>query len=378
MKIVIAPDSFKESLSAVEAAHAIAQGVRRACPDAQTICVPMADGGEGTVEAILAATDGQWRVTTVRGALGESREARWGWLEGTSAVIEMAEAAGLGHFDLAQRDVLKACSYGVGQLISAALDEGATRIILGLGGSSTNDGGSGMMVALGARLLDDTGANLPAGGAALANLHSVDLTDVDARLATVRIEVACDVDNPLCGPHGASHIFGPQKGASPADVEQLDDALTRLADVMSAQTGQDYRDTAGSGAAGGLGWAAHAFLGAQFRPGVELVAEVSGLAQAVIGATLVFTGEGRMDAQTLHGKTPVGVSRVAQAAGVPVVALVGSLGEDYQATYPAGITAAFSLTPGPTTLQQACATAATQLSARACDIMRLWAAAARG
>lgn len=379
MKIVIAPDSFKESLTAMQVAQAIESGIRQACPDARTLCLPLADGGEGTVQAIIDATGGELRQTPITGALGESRMAAWGWLDSQCAVIEMAQAAGLEHHAAHERDVMRASSAGVGELILAALEAGAKRIILGLGGSSTNDGGAGLMVALGARLTDAQGNDLAPGGAALHALANIDLAGLDPRLTQVRLELACDVDNPLCGPHGASAVFGPQKGASPQQVLKLDSALQQLAQVMAKTLGKDHQDTAGAGAAGGLGFAGLSLLGASMRPGVALVAELSDLAGHLADADLVFTGEGRMDAQTLYGKTPVGVARIAQAAGVPVIALVGSLGDNYQATYPAGITAAFSLVPGPMDLAQACETAAAQLTARACDIMRLWqGAAARG
>ncbi|WP_439811330.1 glycerate kinase [Bordetella bronchiseptica] len=378
MKIVIAPDSFKESLSAPAAAAAIARGVRQACPGAHTLCIPMADGGEGTVQAVLAATGGQWRETTVRGALGELVQARWGWLpDDATAVIEMAAAAGLELAAPAQRDPLRACSHGVGELIRAALDAGARRLIVGLGGSATNDGGAGMLAALGVRWLDADGRELPPGGAALAGLRQVDASGLDPRLRDVVIEIASDVDNPLCGPHGASHTFGPQKGASPQQVRQLDAALAHMADIVTRAGHPDRRTAPGAGAAGGLGYAALAFLSARLRPGVEIVAELGQLAQAVAGATLVFTGEGRIDAQTLRGKTPAGVARIASAAGVPVVALAGSLGAGYQDLHAGGITAAFSLAPGPITLQQACEQAETLLAERARDIMQLWVAAGR-
>lgn len=377
VKIVIAPDSFKESLSAPEAAQAIAAGVRRAAPGAQIACVPMADGGEGTVQAVLAATGGQHRETEVRGALGGTRLAGWGWLGDGTAVIEMAEAAGLALTPPSERDPMRASSYGVGQLIAAALDAGATRIILGLGGSATNDGGAGMLAALGLRLLDAQGSELPGGGAALARLARIDASGFDTRLKQTRIEVACDVDNPLCGPLGASHIFGPQKGATPEQVRELDRCLAHYADICARHLPHDMRETPGAGAAGGLGYAALAFLGASLRPGVEIVAELGGLEQAMAGAALAFTGEGRMDAQTLHGKTPMGVARIAHRAGVPVVALAGSLGEGYEALHEAGITAAFSLASGPMTLQQAVAQAPALLAQRACDATRLWLAAGR-
>lgn len=377
MKIVIAPDSFKESLSAPDAAAAIERGIKQAYPDARTVCVPMADGGEGTVEAVLAATGGQWRTASVQGALGESLEAPWGWLNDATAVIEMAAAAGLEQTPPDRREPLRASSVGVGQLILAALDAGAKRIILGLGGSATNDGGAGLVTALGVRFLDKAGRDLPPGGAALADLDRLDLTGLDPRLAQIQLDIASDVDNPLCGPQGASHTFGPQKGASPEQVTLLDDSLRQLADVCARDLGRDLRDAPGAGAAGGLGFAGHAFLNARFRPGVEVVAELGKLADAVEGATLVFTGEGRMDAQTLRGKTPAGVARIAQRAGVPVIALAGSLGEGYEELHAGGITAAFSLAPGPVTLQQACDNAAQYLCDRARDVTQLWLAASK-
>ncbi|MFG0230320.1 glycerate kinase [Achromobacter sp. 413638] len=375
MKIVIAPDSFKESISAPAAAEAIARGVKAAIPGAQTVCVPMADGGEGTVEAVLAAASGEARMQTVNDALGHKVDAVWGMLADGTAIIEMAAASGLELIAPARRDPMRASSHGVGELILAALDAGARHIILGLGGSATNDAGAGMLTALGARLLDAEGHSLPPGGGALARIASIDVQGLDPRLAGARIDVASDVDNPLCGPQGASHVFGPQKDATPAQVHELDQALERFADICARSLGVDHRDAPGAGAAGGLGFAAKAFLDARFRPGVDIVAELGGLAQAVEGATLVFTGEGRMDAQTLRGKTPAGVARIARQAGVPVVALAGSLGEGYEALHACGISAAFSLAPGPITLQQALNDAERLLHDRARDVMQLWMAA---
>ena len=377
MKLVIAPDSFKESLSAEEVASAIARGWQSVYPDADIHLCPMADGGEGTVDAVLAASGGERRELTVRGPLGQPVQAHWGWLEDGQAVIEMAAASGLHWVEPAQRDARVTTSYGTGELILAALDAGARRIILGIGGSATNDGGAGVLQALGVRLLNAAGEPLAAGGAALIDLQRIELDGLDPRLAGIEILVAADVDNPLCGPRGASHVFGPQKGANPAQVEQLDRALGHFADLMAATLGEDYREVPGVGAAGGLGFAARAVLGARFRPGIELVAELSGLAAAMQGADLAITGEGRLDGQSLHGKTPVGVARVAQAAGVPVVALAGSLGDGYQQVYEAGIEAAFSLAPGPVSLEQAMAEADLQLQSRAADIARLWRLAAR-
>ena len=374
MKILIAPDSFKESLSAAGVAEAIARGVALAAPHAQIVCVPMADGGEGTVDAVLAAAGGERRSTRVRGALGEMLDAHWGWLPDGTAIIEMASAAGLEQVKPADRRPLAASSQGVGELMRAALDAGAQRIILGLGGSSTTDGGAGMLCALGLQLFDEQGQALPPGGAALARLHRIDASKLDPRLADVRIDVASDVNNPLCGPRGAAHIFGPQKGASPGEVAELDAALARFAEVSAAHLGRDVQAQPGAGAAGGLGFGAYAYLSAAFRPGVEVVAELGGLAQAMEGAVLAFTGEGRMDAQTLHGKTPAGVAAIAKRAGVPVVAIAGSLGDGYQALYEVGIHAAFSLVSGPMTLEQACADTGALLSARSRDIVQLWLA----
>ncbi|WMD18479.1 glycerate kinase [Achromobacter seleniivolatilans] len=375
MKIVIAPDSFKESVSAPDAAAAIARGVKAACPGAHTVCVPMADGGEGTVEAVLAATGGKERQLTVNDALGHKVDAIWGLLEDGTAVIEMAAAAGLELISPSKRDPMRASSHGVGELILAAVNSGATRIILGLGGSATNDGGAGMLTALGVRLLDADGRSLPPGGGALDALASIDTRGLDPRLANIRIDIASDVDNPLCGPEGASHVFGPQKGASPEQVLALDQMLGHFADICAQHLGADHRNEPGAGAAGGLGFAAKAFLQAHFRPGVDIVAELGGLAAAIEGATLVFTGEGRIDAQTLRGKTPAGVARIAQRAGVPVVALAGSLGPGYEALHACGISAAFSLAPGPITLQQALTDAERLLSDRARDVMQLWMSA---
>lgn len=376
MKVVIAPDSFKESLSAAEVASAIAAGLREVWPHAELLCRPMADGGEGTVDALLAATGGEYRESRVRGPLGAPLLAHWGWLPAERcALIEMAAASGLQRVPPAERDVLRACSHGTGELIRAALDAGAVRIVLGLGGSATNDGGSGMLRALGVHLEDAAGRPLPPGGAALAQLARIDASGLDPRLAGVAVEVACDVDNPLCGPRGASAVFGPQKGADAAQVAQLDAALARFADCCATALGRNERERPGSGAAGGMGFAARTFLQASFRPGIELVAEVAGLEAALVGADLAITGEGRLDRQTLHGKTPLGVAALARRHGVPVVALAGSLGDGYQALYRHGIAAAFSLVPGPMDLAEALAEAPRLLRERAADLARLWQAA---
>lgn len=377
MKIIIAPDSFKESLPAAAVAQAIAAGIKIAAPEAEVVCVPMADGGEGTLDAVLTVTGGERRELTVADALGRPRKAFWGWLPDQTGVIEMASAAGLEHVAPSDRNPLKADTYGVGELIQSALDAGAKRIVLTAGGSATNDGGTGMLRALGMTLLDDTGTVLPSGPEALLRLAHIDVSGLDARLQTVDMVVATDVRNPLCGSNGASAIFGPQKGATPEMVQMLDQALAKLATITAQTTGTDRQHDPGAGAAGGLGFAAMAWMGAKTRPGVEVVAELAKLEQAIAGADLVFTGEGRMDAQTLQGKTPWGVMQIAKSHQVPVIALAGSLGDGYQALYEAGLTAAFSLANGPMDLALAFKQAANLLQARSTDVMRLWLGASQ-
>ncbi|MBI6816222.1 glycerate kinase [Pseudomonas syringae] len=373
MKIVIAPDSFKDSLSAQAVADAIASGVAEVWPHAELIKCPMADGGEGTIEALLAACNGELMSASVSGPLGAPVTAHWGWLaESGTAIIEMAMASGLQLLTLAQRDACVTSTEGTGQLISAALDAGARRVILAIGGSATNDGGSGMLTALGARFLDADDQPLASGGLALAELARIDLSGFDPRLSDVCVEIAADVDNPLCGPNGASSIFGPQKGASPEQVMALDAALGRFADQTAQVLGEDLRNSPSSGAAGGMGFAAKAYLKASFRAGVEVVADLTGLEQALIGADLVITGEGRFDAQTLRGKTPLGVARVAQRRQVPVIVLAGTLGEGYEQLYAHGIGAAFALVSGPMSLEQACRDTRRLLHERARDVARLW------
>lgn len=377
MKIIIAPDSFKDSLSAAGVAQAIVEGLAQVWPDAQMIQCPMADGGEGTVDAVLAACHGELRRQTVHGPLGAPVQARWGWLaDSHTAIIEMAEASGLQLLPPDQRDPCRTTTFGTGELIRAALETGARRIILAIGGSATNDGGAGAMQALGVQLFDADDQPFPPGGLALAQLARISLDSLDPRVGEVRFEIAADVNNPLCGPHGASAIFGPQKGASPQQVQQLDAALGHFADHCARVLPTDVRDEPGSGAAGGLGFAAKAFLGAQFRAGVEVVADLVGLDAAVRGADLVITGEGRFDAQTLRGKTPFGVARIARQHGVPVIVIAGTLGEGYEQMYSHGVDAAFALPSGPISLEQACSEAPRLLRERAADIARVWRVAA--
>lgn len=375
MKIVIATDSFKESLAARDVANAIAAGVRDVLPKAEVICLPMADGGEGTLDAVLQATGGERRHRVVQDAIGQPRRADWGWLDTGTAIIEMASAAGLEHVAIEDRNPGMADTFGVGELIKDALDAGAKRVVLTAGGSATNDGGAGMLRALGLRMLDASGKPLAPGGLPLASLDHIDAHGLDPRIKAVEFTIATDVSNPLCGAEGASAIFGPQKGATPEMVLALDGALARFAQATQEVLGEDLRDKAGAGAAGGLGFGAMAWLGAEMRRGAMLVAEIVGLAQAMRGADLIFTGEGKLDAQTLLGKTPLAVIELAQAAGLPVIGLAGSLGTGYQALHAAGLTAAFSLTDGPISLARACQDAPALLRDRSAQIMRIWLAA---
>ncbi len=322
-RIVVAPDKFKGSLSATQAAHAIARGLARGCPGAELVVLPVADGGEGTVAAAVAAGYEQ-RQVVVAGPTGEPVDASFAVL-GDRAVIEMAEASGLRRLPGERPAPLAASTFGAGELVRAALDAGARHVVLGVGGSASTDGGAGMAQALGARLLDAAGEEIPPGGAGLAGLDRIDATGLDPRLADTELVVASDVDNPLVGARGAAAVFGPQKGATPDDVAVLDAALARYAGIVARDLGVDVAQLPGAGAAGGTGGGAIAFLGARLTSGIELVLEVVGFSSALEGADLVVTGEGSLDEQSLSGKAPVGVARAAARAGVPVVALVGRL-----------------------------------------------------
>lgn len=346
MKIVIAPDSFKESLSAERTAQAIKQGFSEIFPDAEYVCLPIADGGEGTVEAMIAATGGERLALTVTGPMGTPVEAFYGVTgDGRSAVIEMAAASGLMLVPIDERNPLLASSVGTGELIRHVLDCGIRHIILGIGGSATVDGGMGMAQALGARFYDQQGAELSASGAALARVAQVDIQNLDPCLAQCSIEIACDVDNPLTGPRGAAHVFGPQKGATPAMVDELEAGMANYARVLGELTGRDINAIVGGGAAGGMGAAADVFLGGRLKPGIDIIIHAVGLEQALAGASLVVTGEGRIDSQTVGGKAPMGVARLAQRHGVPVIGMAGVLGEGVEIVHQHGIDAVFSILP---------------------------------
>ncbi len=329
MRIVCAPDSFKESMSAVEAAEALARGIRRVNPSIDCELVPMADGGEGTTEALVAALHGESVVADCHDALNRPISGRFGFVPGSRlAVIEVAETSGLAQIDPAERDPWTATSRGVGELIKAALDRGATDFIMGLGGSATNDAGTGMLTALGARFLDRDGLPIAEGARGLNSLASVDLDSLDARLRTVRFRIANDVSNPLLGQNGASAVYGPQKGATPEDVLALDAALARWADVVESAFARPVRAIPGAGAAGGLGAAFAAATTATMESGVELVRDAVGLQKRIAGADWVFTGEGGIDKQTASGKTPWGVAQAARAEGVPAILFGGRISDD--------------------------------------------------
>jgi glycerate kinase len=372
MKIVVAPQEFKGSLSAVQAAQAMAEGLGRALPDATLELVPMADGGPGTVEAVVAAAKNGRRMTAAaHDALGRPLQAAWGIIDDGTAVIEMAAASGLTLLAEDERDARIASTYGTGELVRAVLDAGCARIIVGIGGSSTNDGGAGMAQALGARLLDDAGQDLPPGGAALARLDRIDLSGLDPRLGQCRVLAATDVFNGLCGPEGASLLYGPQKGATPEVAQELDAALRRYAQVIERDLGMSVLDLPGAGAAGGLGAGLAAFLGAELVLGSQLVAEAVGLKQKLEGADLALTGEGRLDAQTSFGKAPWEVARLAKDCGLPVIAIAGSLADDRGPALGEAFDAVVAVTPRAMSVGEAMAQGAKLVADAAEGVARL-------
>ncbi len=359
MKIVIAPQAFKGSISALDAAEAMRKGILAVFPDADVTLVPVADGGDGTLETLVEGSGGEIREAEVTGPLGERRTAEWGAMgDGVTAVIEMARTSGLALAPLDRRDPLNATTYGLGEIVGAALDDGFRRFIMGIGGSATNDAGAGMAQALGARLLDDAGNELPRGGAALANLSRIDMTGIDPRVAESSFLVACDVSNPLTGPEGASAIYGPQKGATPEMVQTLDTALLRFSEIARQDIGAEVNDLRGAGAAGGLGGGMVAFLDAELRAGVDIILDTVGLEEALEGADLVLTGEGALDYQTVYSKAPIGVAERARRRGIPVIAIAGTLGDRYRLVHERGIEAAVSITNAPMSLEEASARSA--------------------
>lgn len=354
MKFILAPDSFKESMTAKEASEAMERGIKKVSPDAECIQVPMADGGEGTVQSLVDATNGEIVETEVMGPDGKRVKAMFGLLgDGNTAVIEMASASGIHLIKKEERNPLYSTTFGTGELIKAALDRGVNAIFIGIGGSATNDGGAGMIQALGARLLDKEGNELAFGGGALDKLHSIDLSGLDKRINNVKIDVACDVTNPLTGLKGASNVFAPQKGATPEIVEILDANLSHYAEVIRNQLGKDIENVPGAGAAGGLGAGLMAFLNAELKRGVDLVIKYTNLEEKMKGADYVFTGEGSIDSQTVFGKTPYGVSTTAKKLEIPVIAFAGRIGDGVEVLYNYGITSIVGILAGVVTLEDA-------------------------
>ncbi|MEN6358033.1 MAG: glycerate kinase [Armatimonadota bacterium] len=371
MKVVICPDSFKGSLSSIEAAEAIARGIELGAPGTQTVSIPIADGGEGTVDALVSATGGELRRVRVHDPLMREINSFYGVMGGgKTAAIEMAAASGLVLLSDNERNPLVTSTYGVGELISAAIDSGAKKIVIGIGGSATNDGGTGAMRALGARFLDKNGDDLPHGGVALADLAHIDMDAFKFPMESIKVEVACDVTNPLCGPTGASAVYGPQKGATPEMVAKLDEALCNYAQVLHKDLNKDVAQMPGAGAAGGMGAGLAAFLNAELRSGIDMVLDTAGFDDALIGADLVITGEGKLDEQTAYGKTIGGVLKRASANGVPVVAIAGSVSADIRALLDSGLIA-FSIVSGPVSLDYAMSHAPELIESVSANIIRL-------
>ena len=358
MKIVLAPDSYKNSLTAKQVAQSMKKGFAKVYPDAEFVNVPMADGGEGTVQSLVDARNGQMVTETVVNPLGNKTQAQYGLIDdGQVAVIEMAQASGIQFINQFTQNPYVTTTFGTGELIKSAIQKGAKTIIIGIGGSATNDGGAGMAQALGAHLLDDKGEELQYGGAMLKKLDHIDISEMLPELKDVKVVIASDVTNPLTGENGASHVFGPQKGANPEMVDFLDEALSHYADVLKRDLGKDLEQTPGAGAAGGLGAGLLAFTNSQMRSGVDIVVDYTGLKNIVQDADVVITGEGQIDFQTKFGKTPIGVAKATKAVNpnATVIAIAGSVGEKISELYPLGIDAIFTCVPGVEDLSKAIA-----------------------
>ncbi|MFA4951374.1 glycerate kinase [Brevundimonas sp.] len=373
LRILVAPSGYKECLEADRVAEAIAQGVLRALPDARVTRLPLVDGGEGFAQAMAVATGGRLQAFTVTGPVGQPVEATLGWLGGTqtpTAVVEMAQAAGLRLVPADARDPMKTTTRGVGELIQAAIKGGAERILVGCGDSGTNDGGAGMAQALGLRLLDAEGGDIPPGCEGLARLDHIDITGRDPRLDKVRIEAICNITNVLCGPRGVARVFGPQKGASPETVERMDAALDRYARVVQDAFAIDVRQMPGGGASGGLGTGLRVLLGAELRSRYDVVLPYFDLDARLAETDLVFTAEGGIDLQTPNGKIPVEVARRAKLRGLPVFALAGAVGDPARIVYQHGVDAFFSTAMRPCPMEMAMAEAEAQLILAAENVMR--------
>jgi len=353
MKIVVAPDSFKGSLTAIEVSDAIEKGIREVFPEAEIIKIPMADGGDGTVQCLVNATGGKILEEKVIGPLGNEVWAFYGILgDRKTAIVEMAAASGLTLVPENKRDPLITTTYGTGQLIKAALNQGCRKMIIGIGGSATNDGGAGMVQALGTKLLDKDGEEIGFGGGELKKIVKIDISCMDKRLSDIKVLAASDVNNPLCGPQGASRIYGPQKGATPEIIEELDESLAYFAELIKRDLHKDIKDIPGAGAAGGLGASLIAFLNAELRPGIEIMIEAVKLEQAIKDADLVITGEGKIDSQTIYGKAPIGVAKIAKKHNIPVVAVAAIIEEDSRIFQSYGIDTLIKVSEPPMRLSE--------------------------
>ena len=372
MKVIIAPDSFKGSLTALEVAKSIEKGIKKVDANIETVIVPMADGGEGTVQSLIDASEGVMVAAMVHDPLLRPFKSFYGIMgDGKTAVIEMAAASGLELLKNDERNALKTSTFGTGELIKHAIDRGCTEIIIGLGGSATNDGGTGVAQALGVRFRDKKGKEQNMCGAELINIHTVDMSGLDARVKGINIIAACDVDNPLYGIKGSSNVYGRQKGASETDVQTLDKGLKHFSEIMKFGYGFDFSDYPGTGAAGGLGYGLMCFLGATLASGIETVMRATKFTKKIAGADFVFTGEGRIDSQTAFGKTPFGVAQVAKQTNIPVIAIAGSLGNGYKELYNKGFDGIFSIIDKPMTLTDALVNAEELVENMAESIMRL-------
>ena len=372
MKVIIAPDSFKGSLTALEVAKSIEKGIKKVDANIETVIVPMADGGEGTVQSLIDASEGVMVAAMVHDPLLRPFKSFYGIMgDGKTAVIEMAAASGLELLKNDERNALKTSTFGTGELIKHAIDRGCTEIIIGLGGSATNDGGTGVAQALGVRFRDKKGKEQNMCGAELINIHTVDMSGLDARVKGINIIAACDVDNPLYGIKGSSNVYGRQKGASETDVQTLDKGLKHFSEIMKFGYGFDFSDYPGAGAAGGLGYGLMCFLGATLASGIETVMRATKFTKKIAGAEFVFTGEGRIDSQTAFGKTPFGVAQVAKQTNIPVIAIGGSLGNGYKELYNKGFDGIFSIIDKPMTLTDALVNAEELVENMAESIIRL-------
>ena len=372
LKVVAAPQTFKGSISALNAAEAISIGVKNIYPSAEVFLCPVADGGDGTLETLVEVSNGNIVECVVEGPTGTPVEAQWGAMgDEQTAVIEMARTSGLALLDLNERDPLNASTYGLGEAILSALDQNYRKFIIGIGGSATNDGGAGMAQAVGISLKDEFGKEIPRGGAALSKLHSIDTVGIDPRIKQSEFMVACDVNNPLTGPEGASAVYGPQKGATPEMITQLDEALKNFAETILRDLGEEVAHISGAGAAGGLGAGMMALMGGTLKPGVDIVLDTVGLADKLKGTDIVITGEGGIDFQTVYDKAPIGVAKLAKTLGIPTIALAGLVGKDFQVVHKDGIESVFSIVNGPMTLENASSNAHRLIVESTEQVMRL-------